>query len=129
MPRPELMGDFSGDDVVDCDDLSSYIGNLSSPATGDLAPLDLDNNTVIEQADVDLHIATLVQTENGNVGSFIADFDCSGTVDALGDASILVGNSGTDVSSYSDGDATFDGTVNVLGDAFVLVGNLGMSNN
>ena len=123
-----LEGDFDGNGMVDCDDLDSYIGILNSPAEGDLADFDLDTNGTIEQDDVDLHL-TLIQTSNDFVGTFLGDFDCNGTVDVLGDAFILVGSLGSDVSSYSDGDATFDGTVDVLGDAFVLVGNLGMSNN
>ena len=46
----------------------------------------------------------------------------------LGDAFTLVGNLGSSVSSWADGDFNGDGTVNVLGDAFLLVANLGQTN-
>ena len=49
-------------------------------------------------------------------------------MDVLGDAFTLVGNLGSTVISYSQGDADFNGFVNVLDDAFILVGNLGVSN-
>ena len=123
-----LTGDFNGDGVVDCDDLDFYVGNLGSAATGALAQLDLDNDNMVTSADTDLHITTLVQTTNGQVGTFPGDVNCDGTVDVLGDAFALVGNLGSSVASYSQGDMNFDGTVNVLGDAFILIGNLGNTN-
>ena len=46
----------------------------------------------------------------------------------LGDAFTLVGNLGSSVTSWADGDANGDGRVDVLGDAFLLVGNLGNGN-
>ena len=44
------------------------------------------------------------------------------------DAFALVGNLGNAVTSYSQGDISFDGTVDVLGDAFTLIGNFGSTN-
>ena len=121
------VGDFDVDGDVDCDDLDSYIGNLGSPASG-LEQLDLNGDNMITIADANLHITTLIETTNDQVGTFPGDLNCDGTVNVLGDAFALVANLGSNVSSYSEGDINFDGTVNVLGDAFVLVANLGMSN-
>ena len=123
-----VLGDFNGDSVVDCDDLDSYIGNIDVDATGGLEQLDLDGDTMVTEADANQHITTLVETSNGQVGTFPGDLNCDGSVNVLGDAFVLVGSLGQTVSAYSDGDINFDGTVNVLGDAFILVGNLGSSN-
>ena len=78
--------------------------------------------------DANTLITTLVQTSNGQVGTFPGDLNCDGTVNVLGDALILVVALGSSVTSYSAGDINFDGVVNVLGDALVLVGQLGNSN-
>ena len=121
-------GDFNDNGVVDCDDLNSFVGNLQQAATGALAQLDLNNDDQVTIADATLHITTLVETSNGQVGTFFGDLDCDGVVDVLGDAFALIGNLGNAVTSYSQGDINFDGTVTVLGDAFLLIGNLGNSN-
>ena len=123
-----LLGDFNGDGAVDCGDLDSYVGNLGSAATDALAQLDLTGDNMVTIDDANQHITTLVETSNGQVGTFPGDLNCDGAVNVLGDAFILVASLGNNVSSYSDGDINFDGTVNVLGDAFALVANLGMSN-
>ena len=125
---PVGLGDFDGNGVVDCDDIDSYIGILGMPATGTLADLNLAEDVTINFADVEFLVENLVVTSNGQVGTFLGDFNCDGEVDVLNDAFILVGSLGSSVMSYSDGDANLDGTVDVLGDAFTLVGNLGMSN-
>ena len=125
---PVGLGDFDGNGVVDCDDIDSYIGILGMPATGTLADLNLAEDVTINFADVEVLVENLVMTSNGQVGTFLGDFNCDGEVDVLNDAFILVGSLGSSVMSYSDGDANLDGTVDVLDDAFVLVGNLGMSN-
>ena len=123
-----VVGDYSGDGNVDCDDVNFYSGNIGADATGALAQLDLDGDNSVTVADAIEHITTLVQA-NGQTGTFQADFNCDGTVDVLGDAFVLVGGLGTNSgAAYTDGDADFDGDVDVLGDAFVLVGNLGMTN-
>ena len=125
---PVGLGDFDGNGVVDCDDIDSYIGILGMPATGTLADLNLAEDVTINFADVEVLVENLVMTSNGQVGTFLGDFNCDGEVDVLGDAFILVGSLGSSVMSYSDGDVNLDGTVDVLDDAFILVGNLGMSN-
>ena len=123
-----LLGDFDGDDDVDCDDLDAYIGNILAAAAGPLNDLDLDDNGTIELADANTHITTLVETSNDIVGTFLGDLNCDGAVDVLGDAFILIANLGNSVTSYGQGDLNFDGIVDVLGDAFALVANLGMTN-
>ena len=123
-----VVGDFSGNGVVDCDDIDFYIGNLGMPATGTLADFDLVTDGMIDSADVEFLVENLVVTSNGQVGTFLGDFNCDGQVDVLNDAFILVGSLGSSVMSYSDGDVNLDGTVDVLSDALVLVGNLGSTN-
>ena len=124
---PPLLGDFNGDLVVDCADIDEYIGNLDSDAAA-RPELDLVADGTIDSADFEFLVEELVETTNGQVGTFLGDFDCNGTVDVLGDAFILVGSLGQPTASYSAGDITLNGTVDVLGDAFVLVGNLGSTN-
>ncbi|MDA8563272.1 hypothetical protein N9L06_02345 [Mariniblastus sp.] len=121
-------GDFTGDGIVDCADLDGYINNIDQPASGALAVLDIDGDGTLTADDADTTIRTLVQTSNGQVGTFPGDFNCDGSVSVLGDAFILVGNLNTSVTSYSLGDVDFDGNVSVLGDAFVLVANLNNTN-
>ena len=126
---PDAIGDFNLDGVVDCADLDGYVGNIGAAVTPALAPLDIDNDGTITATDANTHITTLVQTSNGQVGTFPGDLNCDGTVNVLGDAFTLVGNLNNSVTRYSQGDINFDGTVNVLGDAFTLIGNLNNNNN
>ena len=128
VPIGGTMGDFNESGNVDCDDIDAYLGNIGLDAIGDLAELDLVADGIINSDDVEFLVMNLVETTNGQVGTFLGDFDCNGTVDVLGDAFILVGSLGQPTASYSAGDITLNGTVDVLGDAFVLVGNLGSTN-
>jgi len=123
-----VVGDWTGDGIVDCADLDGYVGNIGATATGALAALDLDGNGTLDSSDADGHIRTLVTTTNGIVGTFPGDLNCDGSVSVLGDAITLVGNLNSPVNSYSLGDINFDGTVSVLGDAIALVFNLNSSN-
>ena len=130
-PAADVLGDFDGNNMVDCADLDGYIGNIGSSVagvTGGLANLDFDLDDTITEEDAEMVIQTLVATSNGFTGTFLGDLNCDGTVDVLGDAFALVGNLGSMVMSYANGDINFDGNVSVLGDAFTLIGNLGMSN-
>jgi len=95
----EVLGDFNADGVVDCGDLDSFTGNLELAATGTLAPLDLNGDGVVTSVDAELHVTTLVATSNGQVGTFLGDLNCDGTVNVLGDAFALVGSLGQNVSS------------------------------
>ncbi len=123
-----VLGDFDADGDVDLADLDQYNGNIGAAAAGDLADPDLDGDGFVGANDFAQHYETLVETSNGNKGTFAGDLNLDGMVDVLGDAFALVSNLGTSVSSWADGDVNGDGTVDVLGDAFRLVGNLGMSN-
>ena len=128
-PVPGPLGDFDADGDVDLLDLDDYNGVLGSPAVGTEAALDLDGNGTVEAADFMQHYETLVETSNGQVGTFAGDLNLDGTVNVLGDAFALVGNlGGADIVSWAQGDLNADQQVNVLGDAFALVSNLGMSN-
>ncbi len=121
-------GDFDQDGDVDLDDLDQFNGNLDSPATGALVSLDLDGDGTVGANDFQQHYEQLVETANGQKGTFAGDVNLDGTVNVLGDAFALVGNLNNPASSWAEGDLNADGTVNVLGDAFLLVGNLGNSN-
>ena len=127
-PVPTPTGDFDGNGVVDCADLDGYIGNIGATVTPALAPLDFDGSGTIEASDATSVITTLVETSNGQVGTFPGDLNCDGLVNVLGDAFILLGNLGSSVDTYAAGDINFDGMVDVLGDAFILIGNLNESN-
>ena len=124
-----LLGDFDLDGDVDADDIDFYARNLDRPALGSLAQLDLDDSGTIDREDLRIHVEDLVQTSNGQTGTFFGDANLDGTVDVLNDAFVLVGNLGEDENvGFSDGDFNLDGEVDVLDDAFILVGNLGSDN-
>jgi len=121
-PSPVAAGDLNTDGVVDCDDIDEFIDNDGS------AVFDVDSSGVVDAADVEFLVTTLVQTSNGEVGTFLGDLNCDGQVNVLGDALILVTGLGSAATSYGQGDINLDGQVNVLGDALVLVTNLGNNN-
>ena len=120
-----LAGDFDADGDVDVDDIDFYAGNINSPATGDLAQLDLNGDGQINRQDLVFHIENFVQTSNGQTGALLGDLNLDGSVDILSDAFTMIGNLNQAAISYADGDMDMNGTVNVLGDAFVLIGNFG----
>ena len=123
-----LIGDFNGDNVVDCLDIDEYIGLVGTAVAGN-AEFDLVTDGTIDSADVEFFVENQVVTSpNGVTGTALGDFNCDGEVNVLGDAFILVANLNDAVDSYSLGDVNLDGTVDVLSDAFVLVANLGFSN-
>jgi hypothetical protein len=123
-----LLGDFDNDGDVDLADLDQYNGNIGMAATGALESLDLNNDGTVGADDFAQHYTDLVETSNGQKGTFAGDLNLDGTVNVLGDAFALVGNLNNPASSWSQGDFNGDGTVNVLGDAFALVGNLNKTN-
>ena len=125
-----LTGDFDMDGDVDADDIDFYSGQTDNvPATGVLGQLDLNGDGLVTLADHAFHIANLVQTSNGQIGTLNGDVNLDGSVDVLGDAFTLIGNLGSSGVGYADGDLNADGGVNVLNDAFLLIGNLGSTNN
>ena len=123
-----LIGDFDEDGDVDLVDLDHYNSNIGADATGELEALDLNNDGTVGADDFAQHYETLVETSNGQVGTFAGDLNLDGTVNVLGDAFALIGNLNNPATSWSQGDITGDGIVNVLGDAFLLISNLGNSN-
>ena len=123
--EPTILGDFDTDGDVDVDDINFYTNNLGQPASFN-PDMDLNNDQLINLADHDLHVSTLVQT-NGLSGTVIGDINFDGTVNVLGDAFALIANLGFSDVGYGQGDLNADGRVDVLGDAFRLISNLGMS--
>ena len=125
-----VLGDFSGDGNVDCDDIDLFAGTFGSVAEGSPASRDLTGDGTVDMADALELIQMLVVTSpNGVTGTFVGDLNCDGSVDVLGDAFILVANLGTSSGAvYTDGDLNFDGAVTVLGDAFAFVANLNSTN-
>lgn len=125
---PIILGDFDDSGVVDATDIDFYQGNISLPAIDELLQLDLDGDGLVTLDDHQFHIENLVQTSNGETGTFLGDLNLDGTVDVLGDGFILIANLGSSGLGYSSGNLNADFTINVLGDAFVFVANLGRSN-
>ena len=130
VPPPEaLLGDFDLDGDVDLADLDRYNSMIGSAAVSSLAELDLNGNRTVDLLEFETLYTRLVETSNGEVGTFAGDVDLDGNVTVLGDAFALIGNLGSQTaSSWSQGDLNADGAVDVLNDAFLLIGNLGASN-
>ena len=117
------------DGDVDADDIDFYTGNVDFEfAQNEFAQLNQNSDGLITLADHNTHVFTLAETSNGEVGTFLGDFNLDGQVNVLGDAFTLVGNLGSENAGWADGDVNADGRVDVLVDAFALVGNLGRSN-
>jgi T5SS/PEP-CTERM-associated repeat protein len=128
-------GDFDHDGDVDSADIDFYSGNIGrsifegpfvQTVDPELQPLDLNGDQMVDQLDLGLHVAQLVETSGGQAGTFIGDINLDGSVDVLGDAFVLVSNLGA-AGGWSNGDLNQDGQIDVLGDAFALVSNLGQS--
>ena len=126
---PILLGDFDNSGFVDATDIDFYQGNIGLAAIDSLQQLDLDEDGVVRLDDFRFHIENLVQTSNGQTGTFIGDINLDGTVDVLGDAFILVSNLGSEGPfGYANGNLNADFAIDVLSDAFVFISNLGNSN-
>lgn len=123
-----VLGDFNGDSVVDVSDLDQYIGNLGQPAVGELAQLDLDSDGQITADDHEIHYSQLIETSNGQTGTFAGDANLDGTVSVMGDGMPLVMNLFSETANWATGDNNADGQTDVLNDAFSFVCNLGQSN-
>ena len=122
------QGDFDSDADVDIADVDLLISNIGNTSTTAIVAFDLNGDGEINAADLRRLIETLVETDNGFVGSFLGDFNLDGRVGILGDGFTLITNLGRAVSSYSLGDANGDRSVDILGDGFQLINNLGRSN-
>ena len=123
-----VLGDFNGDSVIDVSDLDQYIGNLGQPAVGELAQLDLDSDGQITADDHEIHYSQLIETSNGQNGTFVGDANLDGTVNIMGDALPLMLNLFSQTTSWATGDYNADGQIDVLDDAFNFILNLGQSN-
>lgn len=122
------LGDFDFDGEVDLVDLDQYNGNIGASPAGALQDLDLDSDNDIDANDMIQHYTQLVETSNGETGTFAGDLNLDGTIDVLNDAFELISNLGNPATSWAQGDINGDETVDVLGDAFALIANLGSSN-
>jgi hypothetical protein len=126
---PQLLGDFNDSGKVDAADIDFYQGNIGLPAIDSLQPLDLDGDELVTLDDYRFHIENLVQTFNGQTGTFVGDINLDGKVDVLSDGFILVGNLGSDGPfGYVHGNLNADFAIDVLGDGFAFVSNLGKAN-
>ena len=124
-----LPGDFDDDGDVDADDVDFYLGAIGLPAIDILEQLDLNGDELVTLADHQFHVENLVQTSNGQTGTFLGDLDLNGVVDVLGDGFTLIGNLGsTGPFGYANGNLNADFAIDVLGDAFLFIANLGNSN-
>ena len=122
-----VVGDFNNDFVVDISDLDQYIGNLNQPATGELASLDLNSDGQVTTDDFEIHYSQLVETSNGQTGTFTGDANLDGTV-GMSDAMALITNLFSETTSWATGNFNADGRIDVVVDAFALVRNFGNSN-
>ena len=150
-PVPGPLGDFDADGDADLEDLDDYINQFDDPeeatlaagalAEGPLAALDLDGNGTVEAADFMQHYTTLVETSNGQVGTFAGDTNLDGTVDVINDAFNLVANLGRPAAILNDdgeeedndfswafGDLNADRSIDVIEDAFLFIADLGNTN-
>ena len=126
---PALLGDFDDSGVVDATDIDFYQGIIGLAAVDSLEQLDLDGNGLVTMGDYRFHIENLVQTSNGQTGTFIGDLNLDGTVDIINDAFVLVSNLGSEGPfGYANGNLNADFAIDVLADAFLFISNLGNSN-
>lgn len=126
---PILLGDFDNSGFVDATDIDFFQGNIGLAAVDSLQQLDLDGDGLVRFDDYQFHIENLVQTSNGQTGTFIGDLNLDGTVNVLGDGFTLVSNLGSEGPfGYANGNLNADFAIDLLADVFVFVSNLGRSN-
>ena len=76
------LGDFDGDGDIDADDIDALGAAIQAGST-DLA-FDMDGNGLVEQADFNLHVTTLVDTLIGEgSGTMFGDFNLDGVIDLI----------------------------------------------
>ena len=114
-PQPPVLGDFSGDGVVDENDINMLIDEVNAATNNALFDLTGDDPITVDQADVDQLIFTILGTMYGdlNLDQLVNDQD----------AAVLAGNwQQQGGATWGDGDITGDGNVNDQ-DAAILAGN------
>ena len=81
-PLASRLGDFDGDGDIDADDIDALGAAIQASST-DLA-FDMDGNGLVEQADFNLHVTTLVDTLIGEgSGTMFGDFNLDGVIDLI----------------------------------------------
>ena len=104
-------GDFDGDGDIDADDIDA-LGAAVQAGSLDLA-FDMDGNGLVEQADFDLHVTTLVDTLIGQgSGTMFGDFNLDGVVDLI-DLGMVGDEYGTG-TGWATGDSNGDGAVDLI---------------
>ena len=105
------LGDFDGDGDIDADDIDA-LGAAVQAGSLDLA-FDMDGNGLVEQADFDLHVTTLVDTLIGEgSGTMFGDFNLDGVVDLIDLG--MVGDEYGLGTGWATGDSNGDGAVDLI---------------
>ena len=105
------VGDFDGDGDIDADDIDSLGAAIQAGSTDLL--FDMDGNGLIEQADFDLHVTTLVDTLIGEgSGTMFGDFNLDGLIDLI-DLGTIGEQYGVG-TGWATGDADGNGLVDLI---------------
>jgi hypothetical protein len=105
------LGDFDGDGDIDADDIDALGAAIQAGST-DLT-FDMDGNSVVDSADFNMHVTTLVDTALGmGTGTAFGDFNLDGLVGIL-DLGLL-GDGYNSTNGWANGDANGDGSVGIL---------------
>ncbi|MHC4563030.1 MAG: dockerin type I domain-containing protein [Planctomycetota bacterium] len=98
-------GDFDGDRDVDADDID-LLADAIEAGSSDLT-YDVNGDSVVDELDLVVHVATLVERTDGGVGTYRGDFNLDGYVDAT-DLAILKAGFGLTGLGYALGNANTD---------------------
>ena len=105
------LGDFDLDGDIDADDIDALGAAITAGST-DLA-FDMDGNGLVEQADFNLHVTTLVDTLIGEgSGTMFGDFNLDGLIDLI-DLGTIGEQYGVGIG-WATGDANGDGLVDLI---------------
>ena len=108
---PVRLGDFDGDGDIDADDIDALGAAIQAGST-DLT-FDMDGNGLIEQADFNLHVTTLVDTLIGEgSGTMAGDFNLDGVIDLIDLGT--VGEQYGMGTGWATGDADGNGLVDLI---------------
>ena len=105
------LGDFDGDGDIDADDIDALGAAITAGSTD--AEFDMDGNGLVEQADFNLHVTTLVDTLIGEgSGTMFGDFNLDGLIDLI-DLGTIGEQYGVGIG-WATGDANGDGLVDLI---------------